>query len=345
MIEIILNANSIEGYVNQIHQHLGGTLTERYGEYILEMDNDIIKGRIRLITFDWGVSLTEHNYTCFKDILFISDTSNFNPIHFIYCSKGSIYQRFDHEIEFDHVNEFHSSILTSEKSVKHFALFPKGQPLEINVISIVRKDFLKKRLSNVEQLNEKLHQVFIDEKESDSFSYYSPIHMKMDDHVRELRDINTKGMTRILQIEGKIYHLLSMHLSIHDKYYLNKSIPNSLVKDELKIIKLYSQKIYANPSYSYSLEQLAKDSGLSQAKLQDGFRFLYLRTVTEYIRDIRLESARELMTTTDLNISQIVYSIGFTSRSYFSKIFKEKYGITPNEYKKQIISTDDNFEN
>ncbi|MEO6347567.1 MAG: helix-turn-helix transcriptional regulator [Aquaticitalea sp.] len=339
MIEIILNANSVEGYVRQIQEHLGGTLTERYGEYILEMDNEIIKGHIRLITFDWGVSLTEHDYTCSEDILFASDTSKFNPIHFIYCSKGSIYQRFNHETEFDHVKEFHSSILTSKKSVKHFALFPKGQPLQINVISIVRKDFLKKRLSSVEQLNEKLYQVFIDNEEHKGFSYYSPIHIQMDDHVKALRDIDTIGMTRILQIEGKIYHLLSMHLAIHDKYYSNDAIPESLLKAELKIIKIYAQKIHDDSSINYSLDKLSDDSGLSQAKLQSGFKFLYLRTVTEYIREVRVEAARALMSNSDLNISQIVYAIGFTSRSYFSKIFKEKYGISPNEYKKQIVST------
>ena len=38
---------------------------------------------------------------------------------------------------------------------------------------------------------------------------------------------------------------------------------------------------------------------------------------------------------TDLNISEVVYSIGFTSRSYFCKIFRQKYGCSPREYKKR----------
>jgi AraC-like DNA-binding protein len=86
------------------------------------------------------------------------------------------------------------------------------------------------------------------------------------------------------------------------------------------------------------LEQLSIESGLSQAKIQDGFKFLYTRTVTEYVRHIRLEAARELMRNGDLNVSQVVYSIGFTSRSYFSKIFKEKYEVTPNEYRKNVLN-------
>nr|WP_313790335.1 AraC family transcriptional regulator [Allomuricauda sp.] len=42
---------------------------------------------------------------------------------------------------------------------------------------------------------------------------------------------------------------------------------------------------------------------------------------------------REGYTTTEMNISEVVYSIGFTSRSYFSKIFKERYGLSPSEFK------------
>ena len=96
--------------------------------------------------------------------------------------------------------------------------------------------------------------------------------------------------------------------------------------------------IRKEPSRQYTLDQLSLDYGLSQAKLQDGIKFLFTRTVTEYIRHVRLEMARDLMKNSDLNISQIVYTIGFTSRSYFSKIFKEKFGISPNEFKKQIVS-------
>ncbi|WP_323027282.1 AraC family transcriptional regulator [Gelidibacter japonicus] len=92
-----------------------------------------------------------------------------------------------------------------------------------------------------------------------------------------------------------------------------------------------------DPSENYNLDDISRNSGLSQAKLQEGFKFLYARTVSEYIRHVRLEAARDLMNSTDLNISQIVYTIGFTSRSYFSKIFKEKYDMTPHEFKKQVV--------
>ncbi|WP_340155011.1 AraC family transcriptional regulator, partial [uncultured Winogradskyella sp.] len=113
-------------------------------------------------------------------------------------------------------------------------------------------------------------------------------------------------------------------------------LPTSLVKSELKRIRKIGQQILKNPAKQYNLEDLSVESGLSQAKLQDGFKFLYTRTVTEFIRHVRLELARDLLKTSDLNISQVVYTIGFTSRSYFSKIFKEKFNVSPNEFKAQI---------
>ena len=56
-------------------------------------------------------------------------------------------------------------------------------------------------------------------------------------------------------------------------------------------------------------------------------------TVTEYIREVRIKKAEDLLKNTDMNISQVVYTIGLTSRSYFSKIFKEKYNCSPKDYK------------
>jgi AraC-like DNA-binding protein len=159
----------------------------------------------------------------------------------------------------------------------------------------------------------------------------------MEDHVKALRYLNTEGITRILQIEGEVYHLLSMHIARHDRYQKNEAVPSSLLKNELKMIRRVAKRILEDPSVSYNLEQISRDSGISQAKLQEGFKFLYARTVTEYIRHTRLEAARDLMNTTDLNISQIVYTIGFTSRSYFSKIFKDKYKMTPHEFRKQVV--------
>lgn len=337
MIEVIVDAKSTEDALAQMQNYFGGNITERWGEYTLTFDNDIAKGCIRCITFDWGVSLMEFDALFFEDVLILYDNHNSNPLHFSYCSQGSYKHRFANEDIFHTTEQYHSAIIVSKKELKLYALYPKDTHIIANDIRIIRTEFLKKRNNQLSELNENLYKVFVDDQDQSEFAYYSPIHLRMEDYVKTLRDLKTEGMTRVLQIEGEVYHLLSMHIARHDRYQKNEIMPNALLKDELKVIRRQAKKILKDPSLGYNLDQLSKDSGLSQAKLQEGFKFLYARTVTEYIRHVRLEAARDLMNTTDLNISQIVYTIGFTSRSYFSKIFKEKYDMTPHEFRKQVV--------
>ena len=54
--------------------------------------------------------------------------------------------------------------------------------------------------------------------------------------------------------------------------------------------------------------------------------------IVEFIRDIRLSQAAALLEQGQLNVTEIMYKVGFTTPSYFSKCFKTRYGLTPSEY-------------
>ncbi len=173
----------------------------------------------------------------------------------------------------------------------------------------------------------------MDEDHEKVIAYFGAYNFKLADKIGALRKIRHIGMIRILRVEGMVYQILSMHIQQHDKAMKGTELPTTLLKRELKIIRNLSKSIIKDVAREYCLEQLSLETGLSQAKLQEGFKLLYTRTVTEYIRHLRLEAARDLIRMTVMNISEIVYSIGFSSRSYFSKIFKDKYGISPNDFK------------
>ncbi|MGB5820267.1 MAG: AraC family transcriptional regulator [Saonia sp.] len=340
MTEIIIDAKSTEGTVKQIQKVIGGTIQERWGEYTLTVDSNLAIGNIRFITFDWGVSLLEYDITFHDDITLVMDASQFNPIHFSYCLEGFCKHRFGYQAEEEAktLEQFQSVIVTSRDGGYNYGYFPKDRKLAINVIQITRKQFLKKRLNNVDELNRKLYEVFLDTDHEKAFAYYGAYNLRLADKIGALRRVRTKGMIRLMQIEGLVYQILSMHILQHDRAVTNKRLPTSLLRRELKIIRDLAKKIVKDVSKEYSLERLSMESGLSQAKLQEGFKLLYTRTVTEYIRHARLEQARDYMNTTDMNISEIVYTIGFSSRSYFSKIFKDKYNISPSEFKDNVTA-------
>lgn len=109
-----------------------------------------------------------------------------------------------------------------------------------------------------------------------------------------------------------------------------------LRNDEIARIHECINYIKENYAQQLDVDSLCLKAALTPQKLQTGFKVLYGNTVTSFIKNFRLQKAEELMRTTELNVSQIVYSIGFTSRSYFSKIFKEKYETSPNDYLKKF---------
>ncbi|WP_062055395.1 helix-turn-helix domain-containing protein [Aquimarina longa] len=332
-IEINITAKDTEGTVRQIQEIIGGKIEERWGEYTLTVNNLNAHGSIRFITFDWGVNLLEYDIIFHKEFVLIMDASEYNPIHFAYCLTGFCGHRFGYQKEIHTLEQFQSVIITSRDGGYNYGYFPKEEKLEINVIQIARKKYLKKRLNNVSQLNEKLYRVFMDEDHENAFAYFGTFNLKLADQIGALRKVKQKGMIRILKIEGMIYQILSIHIQQHDRAIKEEVLPTTLLKKELKLVRSLAKKIIKDVAKDYSLAQLSEEIGLPQAKLQEGFKLLYTRTVTEYIRHVRLEASRDMIRTTDMNISEIVYSIGFSSRSYFSKIFKEKYGISPNDFK------------
>jgi AraC-like DNA-binding protein len=338
MMIIKISPANIREVTETLQLSIGGDITEKWGVTTLTVDNTIAKGEIRTLCFDWGVNLMIYQIKFFEEVVFKIEAKEYNPIHFIYNLKGEFSHRSGIQNQEKLIGQYQNLIFTNKTAGLNFLHFKKDIELDINVLQIVRKEFLGKRMTLVSTLNQKLQDIFVDTDYDNRFVHFGNLNLKMADHVKTLHNIKLKNMIKVLNMEAKTYEILSLHIQQYDKQSQGKPLPTSLDKSELKLIRKLGEFIIKNPSLDYNLEDLSAKSGVSQSKLQDGFKFLYTRTVTEYVRCVRLETARDLIHNTDLNISEVVYSIGFTSRSYFSKIFKEKYNITPNQFKKQVVS-------
>lgn len=80
-------------------------------------------------------------------------------------------------------------------------------------------------------------------------------------------------------------------------------------------------------------DYLSSKIGVSQSQLYRKLKALVGETPNTFIRNIRLQKSLTLLKSTDLNISEIAYELGFTNPSYFSKSFHKKYGKSPLAYR------------
>ena len=83
----------------------------------------------------------------------------------------------------------------------------------------------------------------------------------------------------------------------------------------------------------FGVESLASDMSLSRVQLYRKVKALTGRTPVDIIRLSRLNRAKVLLAQGNKNISEVAYDVGFSSPSYFTKCFKEEYGMLPGEVK------------
>lgn len=83
----------------------------------------------------------------------------------------------------------------------------------------------------------------------------------------------------------------------------------------------------------YSVDALAGDLCMSRANLHRKMRAITGQTPTDFIRNQRLERAAQMLRTTSCSVNEIADLVGFSYASYFTKCFKEKYGVMPKDYR------------
>lgn len=103
-----------------------------------------------------------------------------------------------------------------------------------------------------------------------------------------------------------------------------------------EIMPIQIIKKYINDHYDKqpTLEEFAVQVELNPIYLSSLFKKHTGMTLTDYLIETRLEKAKELLKNTVLTISQISYEVGYKDSKYFSKLFRRKVGIKPNDYRK-----------
>ena len=84
--------------------------------------------------------------------------------------------------------------------------------------------------------------------------------------------------------------------------------------------------------FDFSIEIFAEKMDLSRVQLHRKLMALINRPAGDFLRTIRLNHAAGLIKSKSGNITQIAFEVGFNNLSYFSKCFREQFGVNPSEY-------------
>ena len=106
---------------------------------------------------------------------------------------------------------------------------------------------------------------------------------------------------------------------------------NSTYKNKaVKAMILHVQEHYQE---NISVDTLATDAHISRSECFRCFKYYTGKTPVDYINGYRLSAAANLLTSTEKTIAEICNICGFSNQSYFGKLFKQHYGISPIKFR------------
>jgi transcriptional regulator GlxA family with amidase domain len=101
-----------------------------------------------------------------------------------------------------------------------------------------------------------------------------------------------------------------------------------------QLLKNIEQYVLQNMSRGQiNLEEMARAMGMGRVPFFHKVRNLTNKTPAELVRDFRLKHACILLKRTNINMSELAVNVGFMTAENFIKVFKEKFGLSPLEYR------------
>ena len=117
---------------------------------------------------------------------------------------------------------------------------------------------------------------------------------------------------------------------------------NQTSMDDLFLKKIH-QHIEDNlGNENFSVEDLAKNAGLSRSMIHRKLIKLTGKSASDLITETRLTYAKALLEKDVATASEIAYQVGFKSPSYFNKVFKKHYNVSPGNVRKGVTTFNNN---
>ena len=246
-------------------------------------------------------------------------------IEIIYVKKGKlsiyvqeeIYQAYEGDVIFVNSGELHF-MESDDMSVAYYTiLFP------LEFISFQTEDLLEQQI---------LQPLRVKNLCISPYSKEETIKCKIRGLLDKIIKINEKK-EGTYQIYTRIVLLEMIELFIKNDMFVKPSVAHtsSLQREMIS----YIQKHYTEKS---TLQMLAEEFHLSEKYISVYFKKHFSISFMQYVGHLRMTKAKHLLLSSDLPITEVALSCGFFSVNLFIRNFKERYQVTPLQYRKQMSS-------
>ncbi len=319
--------------MREMAAHFNAELDEGNDAATITMDNHKAKGFISSYRIFRGLTVWVYNITFLSEFKVDLGIPEKRPYYFSYNVKGHYLHRFGEQEKFTKILQNQNMIVRRSPDTSVQIVFPANVELKIAVIILDISLFENLDIRNAKRLFKKIEKVFSEIPSHCDYRHLGGIDTETEKFASILCENNDVDLVGGLLAEGAVFNMLASQIHAYRIDIAESGPKSNLSKAELSKITTLGSYVVKNFETNITILKLSKEFGISPKKLQMGVKYLYGSSVGRYISNLRMGHAKHLFITTDLNVSEVCHLVGITSSSYFSKVFKNRFGTLPRHFK------------
>ena len=151
-----------------------------------------------------------------------------------------------------------------------------------------------------------------------------------DSFLQEMNPVTIQRMEMIRMVAGIVMYLLGqIHTLVRQSNFKVEDINESIINRARIIFR-------TNIDQDISIEKVAEELNVSYAWFRKAFKAYSGIAPHQYVLQLKIEKAKALLADPSIQVKEISFSLNFKSTFYFSKLFKEKTGSSPAEFRKKM---------
>lgn len=132
----------------------------------------------------------------------------------------------------------------------------------------------------------------------------------------------------------KIWRLLTIKI-MQDKNMAKSAASNSVQEQRLRKMLSF---IHSNYDKNIGIDDISRSAAISRTECFRCFGRILSKSPSEYLTEYRISMSATMLSDSEKSLSEISIACGFNSTSYFGKLFKLQYGVSPKKYREKVFS-------
>lgn len=324
------------GTLENLHKTLNLKFKTNFKKNGYEYKTIISKNKIALTveSFQFGNGF---NFTSIKgdlqhqlELEISEDATNY--LRFLIVRNGILIHMLSPSIRY-RLNSSFSSIVGVKGMNNQRITFPTQNNMEVFFLQVDIKRYAIDLKSDFFEFSKEVKAVSKNNENEEYFIFQSNYSYAISESISDIITTSKTGITKRFFIESKALELLWLHTEQYNNEQKFGFDDKIYKKIDFEILKKAKAFIHNNFNKPITLAILSKEVGTNETKIKQGFKKIYGKTFSEILRFERLNKAKLLLEEGNLSIKETAINCGYKSTLMFTVRFKERFGISPSNYK------------